>query len=513
MPVVQCSVDGKPGYRWGESGKCYTYDEGDADAMMVARQRAYAQGQAAYSSGYGDEDCGCKEDVKLPSFVISALKKGLDLHKDGHSGDGLKPDTVRSATVGVQSGEWSDDKIIRAAAWLARHSDDRNLTKGRDWSDPPTPGYTAWLLWGDSGDGKGWDWIKKKAAEIKSKRENADDRDQATPAPPEDRIKGGRNKGKGKASSPSPKFNDRTNNALKRMVKDHNGSFGDDARKKATLPMLRKVYLRGLGAYSTSHRPGVTRAQWGFGRVKAFLKMLKNLKPDDPKYNGPDNDLLPAEHPLSSKKREADMKSEEGYRYNYEGYRKLYEGDFGKKFSELKYDLGKMLHYFGQKDLSGDERALKYAEGLTSFVNMVKEKAEYGLMARSSYYHTLGELTDFIVQIVSDADGADTSAAVSEMIRYAMSILEKCEARSYKEMDDAPSEDESHYDDARESFTKEFFQMVSDIQDYKSGQPASDRRAMLERRADSLILQADNGQDVDPVWYNALHKALTELRS
>jgi len=241
--------------------------------------------------------------------------------------------------------------------------------------------------------------------------------------------------------------------------------------------------------------------------------MLKNLKPDDPKYNGPDNDLLPAEHPLSSKKREADMKSEEGYRYNYEGYRKLYEGDFGKKFSELKYDLGKMLHYFGQKDLSGDERALKYAEGLTSFVNMVKEKAEYGLMARSSYYHTLGELTDFIVQIVSDADGADTSAAVSEMIRYAMSILEKCEARSYKEMDDAPSEDESHYDDARESFTKEFFQMVSDIQDYKSGQPASDRRAMLERRADSLILQADNGQDVDPVWYNALHKALTELRS
>ena len=254
MPVVSCELDGKPGFRWGNSGKCYTYDDGDEAGAIAARRMATAQGQAAYAAGY-------REAVKLPNYVVSALKKGLELHKDGFSGDGLKPETVRAATAGVNSGEWSDDKIIRAAAWLARHADDRNLTRGRDWSDPPTPGYTAWLLWGDSGDGRGRKWIQGMADKIKSKKEDAaDDRSQSTPAPPSDRIKGGRNTGKGTADSGSPKFSDRTNVALKRLVKAHNDSFGDDPRKKTTLPALRKVYLRGLGAYSTSHRPGVTLA-------------------------------------------------------------------------------------------------------------------------------------------------------------------------------------------------------------------------------------------------------------
>jgi hypothetical protein len=69
---------------------------------------------------------------------------------------------------------------------------------------------------------------------------------------------------------------------------------------KTTLGQLKAVYRRGAGAYSTSHRPGVTRAQWAMARVNAYLYLLKNGKPKDKKYVT-DNDLLPKEHPRSTR--------------------------------------------------------------------------------------------------------------------------------------------------------------------------------------------------------------------
>jgi hypothetical protein len=493
MPIVSCSLEGKPGYKWGESGKCYTYDEGDVQGMRVARSRAAAQASAAYSSGF-------EESVKLPSYVVSALKKGLELHKDGKSGEGLRPATVRAATDAINSGTWSEDKIIRASAWLARHASDKDLKGGRDWSDPPTPGYVAWLLWGDPGDGRGKKWLDKKADELRSKNEDAklskDDRNQRTPAPPSDRIKGGKNTGKAAGSSrASINLNDRIVQALKKYVKDHNDAVGDDDRKRASLPMLKKVWLRGAGAYSSSHRPGVSRSAWAYGRVRAFLKMLKNLKPDDPKYNGPDNDLLPAAHPLSSKKEESQMYKYEGHKY--EGYGRLYEGDFGKKFVDLKYELGKMLYYFGKKDLSGDQMAESFAKDLVEFVSAVKEKPEHGLMARSSYYHTLGELCDFIVKMVEAVDGREITPAVSEMIQFAMLILSKCEEGGYK--DNPPVQTHADYDDDEEDRDEGMYKMKD--HDAKCASCAEEvscaldlepsRRAALERRADSLVLIAE----------------------
>jgi hypothetical protein len=64
--------------------------------------------------------------------------------------------------------------------------------------------------------------------------------------------------------------------------------------------MLKAVYRRGAGAFSTSHRPGMNRNQWAMGRVNAFLKLLKSGKPTNSAYTT-DNDLLPSGHPRSSK--------------------------------------------------------------------------------------------------------------------------------------------------------------------------------------------------------------------
>ena len=52
MPVKRCQSGGKPGYRWGDSGKCYTYTAGDAASRERAKKKATAQGQAARASGY-----------------------------------------------------------------------------------------------------------------------------------------------------------------------------------------------------------------------------------------------------------------------------------------------------------------------------------------------------------------------------------------------------------------------------------------------------------------------------
>jgi hypothetical protein len=52
MPVQECQREGKPGYRWGQSGKCYTYTPGNARERAEARLRAEMQGRAARKAGY-----------------------------------------------------------------------------------------------------------------------------------------------------------------------------------------------------------------------------------------------------------------------------------------------------------------------------------------------------------------------------------------------------------------------------------------------------------------------------
>lgn len=46
MPIMSCSSDGKPGYKYGESGHCYTYSEGDENARKNAKRKAIIQGVA-----------------------------------------------------------------------------------------------------------------------------------------------------------------------------------------------------------------------------------------------------------------------------------------------------------------------------------------------------------------------------------------------------------------------------------------------------------------------------------
>jgi uncharacterized protein YndB with AHSA1/START domain len=84
---------------------------------------------------------------------------------------------------------------------------------------------------------------------------------------------------------------------LRNKMKEHNAK----SKYKVTMRMLEQVYDRGVGAYRTnpsSVRPNVkSPEQWAMARVNSFLRIVSGSKSANH-----DKDLLPANHPSSTKK-------------------------------------------------------------------------------------------------------------------------------------------------------------------------------------------------------------------
>jgi hypothetical protein len=112
----------------------------------------------------------------------------------------------------------------------------------------------------------------------------------------------GEGSAKGDASSTrGAKVTAEQEKTLEGKVKDFNERESNTKNGNATLGALKSVFQRGLGAYNTSHSPAVRSAeQWAFARVNAFLYLLKNGRPENPKYDT-DYDLLPKGHPKANK--------------------------------------------------------------------------------------------------------------------------------------------------------------------------------------------------------------------
>jgi len=49
MPIIKSTKNGKPCYKWGKSGKCYTYQPNNKESRERAKQKALKQGQAIKS--------------------------------------------------------------------------------------------------------------------------------------------------------------------------------------------------------------------------------------------------------------------------------------------------------------------------------------------------------------------------------------------------------------------------------------------------------------------------------
>jgi hypothetical protein len=82
-------------------------------------------------------------NLSAPAFMRASAKRGLALHAQGFSGDGLKPQTVEDARK-MAAGEVTEAKWRKIGPWIARHTVDLDAVQG----DEITAGLVAMLLWG-----------------------------------------------------------------------------------------------------------------------------------------------------------------------------------------------------------------------------------------------------------------------------------------------------------------------------------------------------------------------------
>ena len=173
-----------------------------------------------------------------------------------------------------------------------------------------------------------------------------------TPAPKKDQKKGSKKNKPDSAKDDKGKisFSKNTESRLREAVSKHNAK---GKGPKATLGMLKAVYRRGAGAFSTSHAPKMSRDGWAMARVRAFLYLLRNGRPSNPNYKQ-DNDLLPSGHKRSSKGEAVaafeyeDPKTGQVYKYQRKGIYKK-DGRFLKYKGKAELNYTESAEYQGRK--------------------------------------------------------------------------------------------------------------------------------------------------------------------
>jgi len=111
----------------------------------------------------------------VPDYIQKNAQRGLDLLE--FAGDGLTDKTKREARD-MANGKISDNKVVRMAAWFARHEGDLDSDRANDYlsgeSDRPTAGQVAWLLWGGdiskSNKMRAFNWASKEAEKVQEEK-------------------------------------------------------------------------------------------------------------------------------------------------------------------------------------------------------------------------------------------------------------------------------------------------------------------------------------------------------
>ena len=132
----------------GCDGWATVKDDGEVIGCHTTKQAAIDQ-MVAVSIAEDMEPGGEYRASVVPEYIQAAARKGLEYNRAGRGGDGLTDQTLREARL-MAEGQISDDKIIRANAWAARHAVDLQAAKNRDADDPQFPGAgaVAHYLWG-----------------------------------------------------------------------------------------------------------------------------------------------------------------------------------------------------------------------------------------------------------------------------------------------------------------------------------------------------------------------------
>ncbi len=163
--------------------------------------------------------------------------------------------------------------------------------------------YDAW------GGTEGVEWAIRKLEQIDQKLAEIGERGgvRKSPKAPKSKTPNPRPKGKGTAKGDaSTSRGAKVSKADLKTLQKKSDDFNERYKKKlgygVTVGQLKAVFQRGLGAFNTSHSPRIkSPSRWAFARVNAYLYLVKNGRPQNPKYTT-DYDLLPKKHPKSTKK-------------------------------------------------------------------------------------------------------------------------------------------------------------------------------------------------------------------
>jgi hypothetical protein len=238
-----------------------------------------------------------------PQGVVNNAKRVLEwVDKNGWGSCGTAVGKRRASQLASKS-NLTVSTIKRMYSFLSRHKGD--LEASKSYSDGCGKlMYDAWggkaaLRWSRGklkslgeidlaeSDGKGG--VKSSPKAPKS--------DTPNPSPKGEGTSKGSAKGKTGA-----KVSAADRKTLQKKADEFNDKYRDKLSYSVTVGMLASVFQRGLGAFNTSHSPKVRSAkQWALARVNAYLYLMKNGRPQNPKYTT-DYDLLPKKHPKSSKK-------------------------------------------------------------------------------------------------------------------------------------------------------------------------------------------------------------------
>lgn len=238
-----------------------------------------------------------------PQGVVNNAKRVLEwVDKNGWGSCGTAVGKRRASQLASKS-NLTVSTIKRMYSFLSRHAKD--LEASTSYSDGC--GKLMYDAWGGKAALR-WSRSKLKElgeidlAEVGEKggvksSPKAPKSDTPNPSPKGEGTAKGSAKGKTGA-----KVSEADRATLKKKADEFNDRYRDKLNYSVTVGMLASVFQRGLGAFNTSHSPKVRSAkQWALARVNAFLYLIKNGRPQNPKYTT-DYDLLPKDHPKSNKK-------------------------------------------------------------------------------------------------------------------------------------------------------------------------------------------------------------------
>lgn len=166
-------------------GNCMFYDDDNTQGDMAwcnrwdeyVRGDYYCNAWQADNDGDtdGDDDADDVRAENIPQYIRDAAARGLELRREGFGGDGLTDGTIREARA-MARGEMSDDKVVRALAWFARHEVDLEAPQNRDPEHPEWPGNgaVAFYLWGINplDPGPAVRWLEREVERIRDERTN-----------------------------------------------------------------------------------------------------------------------------------------------------------------------------------------------------------------------------------------------------------------------------------------------------------------------------------------------------